>query len=124
MIITGKVIDSAGTLIPNAHIVTGKKGTVTNFDGVFTIDANEFDTIQVSHVGMQTQSFKSFQMPKVIQLQDSGFKLDEVIIKSSAKVPLYKKTNFKLGIAALILGGLLFGGSKAKNGLGYARVEL
>jgi len=125
MIITGKVIDSAGTLIPNVHITTGKEGTVSNFNGVYNLQANEYDTIKFSHIGMTTQTYKVNQVPKVVQLRDDGYNLAEVVLKA-VKKPFYKTSGFKIGLAALFLGGLLLSNpKKTTTGLkGYARVVL
>ena len=125
MIITGKVIDSAGTLIPNVHITNGKNGTVTNFNGVYSIQANESDPIKFTHIGMTTQTYKSNQVPKIVQLQDDGYKLAEVVLKA-VKKPFYKTAGFKIGLATLFLGGLLLSNpKKSTKGLnGYARVAI
>ena len=124
MIITGKVIDSAGTLIPNVHIATGNKGTVSNFNGVYQMQVNEDDTLKFTHIGMATKTYKATQVPEVVQLRDDGYNLSEVVLKA-VKKPFYKTTGFKIGLAALFLGGLLLGNPKKSTGLkGYARVAI
>ena len=125
MIITGKVIDSAGTLIPNVHITTGKKGTVTNFNGMYSLQANESDTIKFTHIGMTNQTYKANHVPKIVELQDDGYNLAEVVLKA-VKKPFYKTAGFKIGLAALFLGGLLLSDpKKPSTGLkGFARVAI
>ena len=125
MIVTGKVTDSAGTLIPSVHVTIGEKGTVTNFNGVYTIQADESDTIKFTHIGMANQTYKANQVPKIVQLRDDGYNLAEVVLKA-VKKPFYKTAGFKIGLAALFLGGLLLSTPKKTiTGLkGYARVAI
>ncbi len=124
MIITGKVIDSVGTLIPNVHITTGNKGAVTNFNGVYSIPANESDTIKFTHIGMTTKTYKANQVPEIVQLRDDGYNLGEVVLKA-VKKPFYRTTGFKISLATLLLGGLLLSDPKKSTGLkGYARVDI
>jgi hypothetical protein len=124
MIVTGIVKDSAGTLLPNAHVIAGTKGTTTNFDGEYSLDAGKNDSIQFTYIGMTTQIYKAYQVPAVVQLQDDGYNLAEVVLQTIKK-PFYKTTGFKLGLATLFLGGLLLGNPKRSTGLkGYAKVEI
>ena len=124
MIITGKVIDSAGTLIPNVHVTIGKNGTVTNFNGVYSIQANESDSIKFSHIGTTTQTHMANQMPKIVRLRDDGYNLEEIVLKAD-KNPFYKTAGFKISLAALFLGGLLLGNPKKSTGLkGYAKIAI
>lgn len=124
MIVTGQVKDSAGTLIPSVHVTSDAKGTTTNFDGEYRLEVNSFATLKFSHVGMSSLSYKATQVPKVVQLQDDGYNLAEVVLHV-VKKPFYKTTGFKIGLATLFLGGLLLSNPKKSNGLnGYARVVI
>jgi len=130
MNITGKVVDSTGTLIPNVHIAIRNKGTVTNFKGEYSIEARTNDTLKFSHVGLQTRLFNANKVPDKVVLPDDIFNLDEVVLiapkKATVTKPIFKTTGFKLGLAALFLGAILLGKPKKEaTGLnGFAKVEL
>lgn len=126
MIVTGKVVDSTGTLIPNVHVTIRNKGTVTDFNGAYSIEARSNDTLKFSHVGLETRLFQANQVPSKVILPDDRFSLDEVLLKVKPKLPFYKNTAFKVGLAALFLGAILLGKPKKEtSGLnGFAKVEL
>jgi len=124
MIVTGQVKDSAGTLLPNAHVIAGSKGTTTNFNGEYRLDVGKNDSIKFSYIGMTSQTYKATQVPAVVQLKDDGYNLAEVVLRA-VKKPFYKTAGFKIGLATLFLGGLLLSNPKRSAGLkGYARVEI
>lgn len=58
--VTGKVTDDSGTPIPGASVLVKgtSKGVATDFDGNYTLQANEGETIEFSSVGFQTESKK------------------------------------------------------------------
>ena len=125
MIVTGKVVDSTGTLIPNVHVTIRNKGTVTDFNGAYSIEARSNDTLKFSHVGLETRLFQANQVPSKVILPDDRFSLDEVVL-NAPKQSFYKNTGFKVGLAALFLGAILLGKPKKEtSGLnGFAKVEL
>jgi len=55
--VSGTVSDSAGVPLPGATVVVDgtSKGVTTDFDGVYSIMANEGDVLSVSYVGFTTQ---------------------------------------------------------------------
>ena len=57
--VTGTVVDATGEPIIGASVkVKGSNtGAVTDIDGNFTLRANTGDLIEISYVGMKTQSF-------------------------------------------------------------------
>ncbi|WP_010231303.1 SusC/RagA family TonB-linked outer membrane protein [Gillisia marina] len=57
-IITGKVTDLNGTLLPGVTIVVVEtnKGTTTNFNGEYSITAQEGNTLKFTFIGMRTQN--------------------------------------------------------------------
>ncbi len=85
--ITGKVTDTSGAALPGATIKikgTGK-ATVTDYEGMFTINAEEGDEIEVSFIGFDQGSFKvkagqSFQR---VVLHASSSKLNTVTVVST-----------------------------------------
>ena len=58
--VTGKVTDEKGVPLPGVSIVVKgtSKGTSTDFDGNYTLRANEGETIEFSFVGFTTQTKK------------------------------------------------------------------
>lgn len=92
---TGKVIDTSGSVLPGATIKI--KGTdkiaVTDSEGMFTINAEEGDEIEVSFIGFDPYSFKvkadqSFQR---IVLHASSSKLNVVTVVSTGYQTLPKE---------------------------------
>ncbi|WP_203256312.1 TonB-dependent receptor [Hyunsoonleella ulvae] len=86
--ITGTVKDDSGQPIPGANIIVlgTTTGTVTDFDGNFTLTANQNPpfTIQASSVGFETvnQEITSNNQNVDIILKE-GNELDEVVISAS-----------------------------------------
>lgn len=86
--ITGTVNDDSGQPIPGANtIILGTTtGTVTNFDGEFTLTSNQNPpfTIQVSSVGFETFSQEiTSNNQKIDVILNEGTALDEVVISAS-----------------------------------------
>ena len=80
--ITGKVMSGAdGEAIPGASIsVLGtSRGTITDYDGKFSIDAAPGTTLVVSFVGMRTLSIPATEN-MVITLEEDTEVLDEVLV--------------------------------------------
>ena len=57
-IITGKVVDETGLVIPGVNVVnlTTEEGIQTDIDGIFTIDAETGNIIEFTMLGFETQS--------------------------------------------------------------------
>ena len=55
--VSGTVSDSAGVPLPGATVLVDgtSNGVTTDFDGVYSIMANEGDVLSVSYVGFTTQ---------------------------------------------------------------------
>src|SRR6187402_3384418 len=60
--ISGKVADENGLPLPGVSVskVSSTTGTVTDFDGNFTVAANAGDQLQFSFIGYQTQTLSAF----------------------------------------------------------------
>lgn len=58
--VTGKVTDDAGVPVPGASVLIKgtSKGTATDFDGNYTIQANDGDSLEFSSVGFSTETKK------------------------------------------------------------------
>lgn len=81
--ITGNVKDGTGEPIIGASVIisgTGN-GTVTDFDGNFSLKANNGDELTISYIGYVTQKVKvSGSAPINITLKEDNAELDEVVV--------------------------------------------
>ena len=80
--ITGSVVDAMGPVIGASVVEKGTtNGTVTDFDGNFTLNVNPNATIVISFIGFETQEIKvgnkdNFQ----ITMKDDNSVLEEVVV--------------------------------------------
>ena len=80
--ITGTVVDASGPVIGASVVEKGTtNGTVTDFDGNFTLNVNPNATIVISFIGFETQEIKvgnkdNFQ----ITMKDDNAVLEEVVV--------------------------------------------
>mgnify|MGYP002225090591 CR=1 FL=1 len=81
--VTGRVVDITGEPIIGANVVlkgTGQ-GTITDFDGNYTIKANKGAVITFSYIGYKTQEIKFTGQPTVnIKMVPDNQTLDEVVV--------------------------------------------
>ncbi|MCV9928897.1 TonB-dependent receptor [Flavobacterium sp. LS1R49] len=84
--IKGVITDSDGMPLPGATVAVqgGQKGTVTDFDGVFTIDAQKGQTLVFTYVGLETQNIAVGDATTVnVQLKTAiSNALNEVVVTS------------------------------------------
>ena len=82
--VTGVVKDANGDPVIGASIVEKgtSNGTITDFDGRFTLDVRAGSTISVSFIGYGTREFQitSDGMNLTIKLEEDTEKLDEVVV--------------------------------------------
>lgn len=81
--INGTVTDDKGMPLPGATITIAgtNRGTTTNFNGEFSIEAEQGDVLQVSYVGFQNYEVTVTEGTDiVIQLQTDSASLDEVVV--------------------------------------------
>lgn len=101
--VTGKVTDIKGTLLPGVSIVVveSNKGTTTNFNGEYSITAQEGNTLKFTFIGMQTQNVKvgSNNILDVV-LQDDISQLNEVVVTAFG----IKKEKRSVGYAVQEIG--------------------
>lgn len=85
---TGVVKDNNGNPLPGASVtIKGTTvGTTTDFDGVFSVDANQGDVIQISYVGFETQEIDFTGDALTVTLQE-GLSLDEVLVTGNRSKP-------------------------------------
>ena len=79
--ISGTVVDATGESVIGATVKEKgtTNGTVTDFDGAFTIKVNENATLVISYIGYQTQEVPAKQGMKVTMKDDSEL-LKEVVV--------------------------------------------
>jgi TonB-linked SusC/RagA family outer membrane protein len=80
-VIKGKLQDEKGLPIPGANIVSTetKVSALSDFDGNFTIKANEKETLEFSFIGYETITKKATSNMKVV-LKESETALKEVVV--------------------------------------------
>ena len=82
--VTGKVLDENNETIIGATVIlegNSRKGTITDFDGAFSIDVPENSTLIISCVGMTTQNVKLKGRTKIdVVMREERSALDEVVV--------------------------------------------
>ena len=81
--IEGKVLDENGNPLPGATVLVKgtSNGTTTDFDGVFSIDLNPGDILEVSYVGYRTVEITySNQANFEISLEPAATMLDDIVL--------------------------------------------
>ncbi|MFD2822688.1 TonB-dependent receptor [Lacinutrix iliipiscaria] len=86
--ITGTVVDDNGLPIPSANIIVvdASVGTVTDFDGNFTlnVDQNPPFTLQASSIGFESMSIEVTSNNQTLNfILNEGTALDEVVVSAS-----------------------------------------
>ena len=82
--ITGVVSDNEGLPLPGATILVEgtSTGVTTDFDGNFSITAEEGDTLNISYVGYQSQSIVVGDQDTLSISLELGNELEEVVVTS------------------------------------------
>lgn len=81
--ITGTIYDTTGRPIVGASILIKNttKGTSSDFDGNYTIGANEKDILEISYVGFISQEIVVNEQTKInATLQEDVSQLEEIIV--------------------------------------------
>jgi TonB-linked SusC/RagA family outer membrane protein len=103
--IKGSVLDTSGLPLPGASVVVKgeTKGTITDFDGNFSIEVQKGKTLVISYVGLETQSLVIGESSTIkVQMKEaSSNALNEVVVTSLG----IKKTRKSLTYAAQELKG-------------------
>lgn len=84
----GSVADDQNNPLPGASVVVKgtTTGATTDFDGAFSIDANQGDVLVISFVGFETQEVTYSGSPIAVVLQE-GVSLDEVLVTGNRSKP-------------------------------------
>lgn len=81
--VTGIIVDELGEPVIGANVVVAgtTQGTITDFDGNFSLEASENSTLEISYIGFLTQkiSVKGKKDLRIVLKEDSQ-KLDEVVV--------------------------------------------
>ena len=80
--VNGIVKDKTGEAVIGANVVVKgtTNGTITDFDGIFTLQANKGDIISISFIGYQTQELPAAEQMNVVLLDDTQLLEDVVVI--------------------------------------------
>lgn len=81
--VTGKVVDTKGEPVIGATIMEKgtTNGTITDFDGNFTLDVSDDATLDVSYIGYRTESIEAITGKVLaVTLKDDTELLDEVVV--------------------------------------------
>ena len=98
--ITGTVVDINGEPIIGASVLTGKgTGTVTDFNGAFSLSVAENATLKISYVGYETQTVAvAGKTTFNIVLKEDAATLDDVVVIGYGSV---KKRNMTAAVAKM-----------------------
>ena len=79
--ITGSVVDKTGETVIGATVMEKgtSNGTITDFDGNFTLKVEAGRTLVISYIGFLTQEVPAQDGMKVT-LQDDALSLEEVVV--------------------------------------------
>jgi len=103
--VKGVITDSDGMPLPGASVAVqgGQKGTTTDFDGLYTIEAQKGQTLVFTYVGLETQTIVVGDAAtiNVKLVQGASNALNEVVVTSLG----IKKTKKSLAYAAQELKG-------------------
>jgi TonB-linked SusC/RagA family outer membrane protein len=82
--VSGTVSDSSGSLPGVSVVIKGtSKGTQTDFDGQYSIQANEGDVLSFSYVGFKTNEQKISNSNTInVVLEEDADLLDEIVVTS------------------------------------------
>lgn len=129
--ISGKVVDSKGESIIGANIMEKgtSNGTITDFDGNFSLNVSAKAVLQISYIGYKTQEIPASQLKAgaTITLKEDTEVMDEVVVigygtqrkgdvtSAIASVKAEDFTVGKVGDAADLIKGKVAGLSIAKG---------
>ncbi len=96
----GVVLDNAGIPIIGANVVVKgtTRGTVTNFDGAFSLDVKTGEVLVFSYLGYVTQEIEYEGKPMKVVLQDENMALEGVVVVGFGTT---KKANLTGSVSAV-----------------------
>lgn len=96
--VTGVVEDADGPIIGASVLVKGStNGTITDFDGRFSINANQGDVLEFSYVGYKTQSVIVSGNSINVRLEEDKQVLDEVVVTAMGIKRERKALGYEVG---------------------------
>ena len=109
--ITGNVAEANGEPIIGASVVVKgtTNGTITDFDGNFTLNAPSKSVLEISFVGYKTQTVTAGNAPLKIVLKEDTELLDEVVVVGYGSVRKRDLTGSVSTVGADKLKGRSFG---------------
>jgi hypothetical protein len=127
--ITGKVVDENGQAMAGVHVYDSTNqliGTTTDLNGKYSLNIGYLQPVKLSYMGYQSIVHRANKIPEIIRLLPEENALPEVVLNAPEKTGFFKKTALKIGIAAVLLGAMVFGlKEEDKVGLnGYTKVKL
>ena len=78
--VRGKVFDQQGQPLPGVNVMIGNNGTQTDFDGNYSIDVGNSQTITYRYLGFESVSIPVYNSNININLETDSASLDEVVI--------------------------------------------
>lgn len=115
--VTGEVTDGQSIPIPGVNVLVKgtSNGAATDFDGKYSIQANDGDVIVFSYLGYQTSEIVyNGQTPLNVKLQDDASQLDEVVVIGYGAI---KRTDLTGSVASLSAANIT---SQKKTDIGQA----
>jgi len=100
--ITGTVLDDSGLPLPGASIVVKgtSNGTQTDFDGFFSLNVEQGQTLVVSYIGFQNTELPIYSSVMNISLEEDSNQLQEVVVMGLG----VEKEKHALGFAVSSVG--------------------
>lgn len=97
--VKGVVKDKTGEAVIGANVIVKgtTNGTITDFDGVFTLQANKDDIIVISFIGYQPQEIPVTEQMSIVLLDDTQL-LDDVVVIGYGSV---KKSDLSGSVVAI-----------------------
>jgi TonB-linked SusC/RagA family outer membrane protein len=82
VMIKGMIVDENNEPIIGATILEKgtNNGTISDYNGNFTLNVNPGSTVQISYVGYDNLEFKANSIPEIIIMKESSLALSEVVV--------------------------------------------
>ncbi|MFC5044145.1 SusC/RagA family TonB-linked outer membrane protein [Aquimarina hainanensis] len=88
IVLTGKVMDGDGMLLPGVNVIIegSSKGTQTDFDGKYTLQVHKGEVVLYSYLGMETQKYiVGESIVYDVVLVEASSQLGEVVVTGYSK---------------------------------------
>lgn len=82
--VTGKITDDIGQPLPGVNVMVKgepKRGTTTNFDGIYTIEASSSETLVFSYIGLESIERRVGDKSEIdVVMKEDSSELSEVVV--------------------------------------------